>query len=109
MELKKLVVGRDYIFSHKRKGVFRATFKGFAVGDVVDRELWQCMIDTSKEGSPRLARTKNTSATLTNIRPSLVIDVADTPAYVPPPNQTESVPKIEERNIAKKFFNFIRN
>ena len=113
----QLVEGRDYIFYHKRKGQFRAIFKGIVRAqdsDVQDKFFLACLIDTSEgSGKPHLARTKGAGQTLTNIRPSLLLSVDEAPKYQPPTEQVASPvpsfqpPKLEAKQD-KSFFATIK-
>jgi hypothetical protein len=79
---KELRTGDHYVFTHKRKGTFRAQFRRLVVApadDHQDRVFLECMIDTSQNGTPHLARVKGETDTLTNIRPSLLTEVREAP------------------------------
>jgi len=78
MELD-LEIGREYVLTHKRKGVFRAKLLDIVPshpGDEVDTKFLTFEIPTgSGSGQERLARAKGAATTETNIRPSLVIQI----------------------------------
>lgn len=81
MELK-LEVGKEYVVTHKRKGVFRATLIEIVPsrpGDECDDRYLTFEIPTGPgSGQERIARAKDADSgvtaelTVTNIRPSLV-------------------------------------
>jgi hypothetical protein len=91
-KIQRLEIGKEYIFEHQRKGEFKAVFKGrepTSVDDKQDDFVLSCLIDTTKEtGNPRLARVPKARETLTNIRPSLILNIDTPPPYVPPVSQT---------------------
>lgn len=79
MELD-LEVGREYVLTHRRKGIFRAELLEVVPshpGDEVDTQFLTFAIPTGPgSGQERLARAEGTAITITNIRPSLVVHIA---------------------------------
>ena len=104
MELNniELIEGREYIFDHKRKGVFKAIFQKIVEADKDDEQdgyFLECAIDTSPTGTPRLAKAANAMVTISNLRPSLLRSVREAPKYQPPATQLVTEPPTKQTRL----------
>ena len=81
MEIKELIIGKTYRFTHIRKGNFIAQLIDIVptdLGDEADTQLLRCKIDTRKQtGQERLARSAKADVTVTDIRPSLISNLEE--------------------------------
>jgi hypothetical protein len=70
----KLIPGREYLITHKRKRTFRAEFKRFVrapATDTLDEVYFECEVDAALSGNP-WAITHDGTKALALLRPSLI-------------------------------------
>ena len=75
----KLIPGREYLFSHKRKRTFRAVFKRIVRApstDTIDEFYYECEVDASLSRNPWA---QNGDRALIKLRPSLVTVIQNAP------------------------------
>lgn len=77
--LPKLVPGKEYLFTHKRKRTFRAVFKRIVRApstDAIDEFYYECEVDSNLSGNPW---SRMNDRVLVLLRPSLITVVQNTP------------------------------
>lgn len=105
MELT-LEVGKEYVVTHKRKGIFRAVLIEIVPtrsGDECDDRYLTFEIPTGPgSGQERIARVDGAEQTVTNIRPSLVQHIALSTRSPKLPEVERPKPP-EKKSFADKF------
>ncbi len=75
----KLIPGREYLFTHKRKRTFRAVFKRIVRApstDTMDEYYFECEVDSNLSGSPW---TRMQERVVMLLRPSLITIIQNVP------------------------------
>ena len=90
----KLIPGREYLITHKRKRTFRAEFKRFVrapATDTLDEVYFECEVDSALSGNPWTITQDGTRA-LALLRPSLITLIQYAPLDSGTPRYAISVP-----------------
>ena len=98
----KLIPGKEYLFTHKRKQTFRAEFKRFVrapATDTLDELYYECEVDAALSGNP-WASTHDGTKAVTLLRPSL-ITLVQNPPNDPGSLHTHLIPRAPDQSIRR--------
>jgi hypothetical protein len=104
----KLIPGKEYLFTHKRKRTFRAEFKRFVrapATDTMDELYYECEVDAALSGNPWTTTHEGTKA-VTLLRPSLITLVQDAPKNARPMHHM--MPRAQDQTIRQPRENWVR-